>query len=339
MKSLFLINKKNRFKDIVSLMRKKECQNLLIHLHGSDGKKFKKRLQKLQDIFPNTKIFASTTIEKKSDSIIAFICLDDIETIKAIHIPDSNKERNKCLEVELATFSSLMQECYQNEDDSQLHILKQYRDAVDHAMIVSKTDKHGIITYINDNFCKISGYSSDELIGQNHNIVRHPDMHKEVFKDMWQTILQKKPWHGIIKNLRKDGTYYIVDTIIYPILDTSGEITEFIALRKDITDQIHDKARLESRETELQAILNNQDSIVLFVSKNEGILSINKRFFEYFDYKDTNEFKKKHTCICDLFIEEEGYIYPKTREDWLEFVSSNPEERHNGQILFFAPWP
>ena len=304
-KNLFIIDKDNSFKDIISLMQKRECQNLLIHLHSSGEKKLKKRLEKLHKAFPNAKIF--TTIETKKDFIF-FTCLDQYKILQ----------------------------------NSQLHILKQYRNAVDHAMIVSKTDKFGKITYINENFCKISGYNIKELIGKNHNIIRHPEMPKRVFEDLWKTILNKKPWHGVIKNLRKDGSYYIVDAFIYPILNRSGNIEEFIAIRKDITEQIEDRKKLEAREAELQAILNNQDSIVLFVSKKEGILTINKRFFEYFDFKDIDEFKEKHTCICDLFIEEEGYIYPKAREDWLDFVSSNPEDRHkvkmrdkNGKIRTF----
>jgi len=342
MKSLFFINKKNRFKDIVSNMKKKECKNLFIHLHSNDEKKLKKRLKKLHKAFPNAKIFATIETEKENDPLIAFICLDNLNSIKTLYSQNCEDGLEKYLEVEISAVLSFFKECSKNEQNSQLHILKQYRDAVDNAMIVSKTDKRGIITYINDNFCKISGYTKDELIGKSHNIVRHPDTPKETFKDLWQTILSKKPWHGIIKNLRKDGSYYIVDAIIYPILDTTGEITEFIALRKDITEQMQDKKKLEARKTELRAILNNQDSIVLFISKNDGILSINKRFFEYFDFKDMDEFKEKHTCICDLFIEEEGYIYPKVREDWLEFVSLNPDDRHkvkmrdkNGKIRTF----
>jgi PAS domain S-box-containing protein len=327
-KSLFFINKQNRLKDIIAKMQKKECNNLLIHLHSNREKKVKKRLIKLQKAFPNAKIFATIETEKEIEPLIAFICIDNIDSNKTIYSSNCKNSLHKCLESEIATVLSFIKECSENEQNSQLHILKQYRDAVDHAMIVSKTDKRGIITYINDNFSKISGYSREELIGKNHNIVRHPDMPKEAFRNMWKTILSKKPWHGIIKNLKKDGTYYIVDAIIYPILDTTGEITEFIALRKDITEQMQDKEKLEAREAELQAILNNQDSIVLFVSKKDGILTINKRFFEYFDFKDIEDFKKRYSCICDLFIEEDGYIYPKAREDWLEFVYSNPEERH-----------
>ena len=78
--------------------------------------------------------------------------------------------------------------------------LKQYQNAIDESNIVSKTDINGVITFANDEFCKISGYSRKELIGSSHNIVRHPDVSKSVFKKLWDTILAKKVYKGIIKN-------------------------------------------------------------------------------------------------------------------------------------------
>ena len=77
-------------------------------------------------------------------------------------------------------------------NEQNIHLLEQYRKTLDETAIVSKTDKHGIITFVNDKFCKISGYSEDELIGKPHNIVRHPDTPKSFFKNLWTTILSKK---------------------------------------------------------------------------------------------------------------------------------------------------
>ena len=132
-----------------------------------------------------------------------------------------------------------------------ISILEQYKNAVDRSSIVSKTDKRGIITYVNDKFCDMSEYSRDELIGKSHNIVRHPDMQKTTFKDMWQHILDKKPWSGIIKNKTKSGDYYIVEATINPILNHKGEIEEFIAIRNDITDKIKLQDELERTQEEL----------------------------------------------------------------------------------------
>ena len=98
-------------------------------------------------------------------------------------------------------------------------------------LIVSSTDLKGIITYANRKFCEIAGYSKDELVGKNHNIVRHPDMPKAAFKEVWDTIENKKEWTGIVKNLRKDGRYYWVYSHISPII-VDGEITGYTAARR-----------------------------------------------------------------------------------------------------------
>ena len=117
-----------------------------------------------------------------------------------------------------------------------IDLLKQYQMVVDSNSIVSKTDENGFITYVNDAFCKISGYEREELIGQNHNIVRHPDENSELFENLWETIkVEKRTWHGIIKNLRKDGTAYYVKATISPILDKNNSVIEYIALRDDIS--------------------------------------------------------------------------------------------------------
>ena len=123
-----------------------------------------------------------------------------------------------------------------NEMISQKDIMDDYKTIVDQSTIVSKTDTKGIITYANDMFCKISGYSKEELIGQPHNIVRHPDVPKSVFRQMWKTIKKdEKIWTGVVKNKRKNGEEYVVQASILPLKNTEGEVVEYIALRNDIT--------------------------------------------------------------------------------------------------------
>jgi len=102
--------------------------------------------------------------------------------------------------------------------------------------IVSETDIKGIITYANRKFCEISGYTKEELIGQPHNIIRHPDMPKKAFATMWNTIKQGNVWSGLVKNLRKDGRYYWVETTITPIRDENGAIEKYAAARKPASD-------------------------------------------------------------------------------------------------------
>ena len=124
-------------------------------------------------------------------------------------------------------------------------LLNQYQHIVDLSSYITITDKKGVIIYANNKFCDLSGFKCDEVIGKPHNIVRHPDMSKEFFAQMWKKILNKEVWQGVVKNRRKDGTSYYVDTTISPILDVNGEIVEFISIKKDITDMILTKIQLE----------------------------------------------------------------------------------------------
>ena len=118
------------------------------------------------------------------------------------------------------------------------NLLEQYKKAVDAGTIVSKTDTNGIITYVNDKFVKISGYTRNELLHSNHNMVNSKNTAKSVFKDMWKTIQSKKIWYGNIENRKKDGSSYFVAATVIPILDENEDIIEYIALRYDITTQV-----------------------------------------------------------------------------------------------------
>ena len=106
--------------------------------------------------------------------------------------------------------------------------------------VVSKTDKKGIIIYTNSVFRALSGYKKGEMLGKPHSIVRHPDMPKQVFANMWKTILAGKPWNGIIKNLRKDGRYYWVDAYIEPIFKNHN-IISFISVRRPVSEEMKKK--------------------------------------------------------------------------------------------------
>lgn len=130
--------------------------------------------------------------------------------------------------------------------------LRQYQRAIDESNIVSKTDINGIITFVNDEFCKISGYTKEELIGSPHSIVRHPDVPAEYFKRLWETILNKKIHKGLIKNKTKDGKAIYLNTTIIPILDDDNNIEEFVAIRHDVTEMIELNERLTRTQNDLK---------------------------------------------------------------------------------------
>jgi aerotaxis receptor len=101
-------------------------------------------------------------------------------------------------------------------------------------LIVSRTNLKGIITYANDTFINISGFSKDELIGQNHNIVRHPDMPKLCFRELWNTLKSGRQWNGNVKNIRKDKGFYWVRATISGVFK-DGILIEYKSVRVPIT--------------------------------------------------------------------------------------------------------
>lgn len=114
-------------------------------------------------------------------------------------------------------------------------------------VIVSKTDLQGIITEVNEGFVEASGYTKAELLGQPHNILRHPDVPKAVFKDMWDTLVAGKPWVSVVKNRCKDGSHYWVEANMTPISD-SGRIVGYLSVRRAITAQEKETAQQFYRE-------------------------------------------------------------------------------------------
>lgn len=134
--------------------------------------------------------------------------------------------------------------------------LSKQNDIINKYVIMSRTDLKGIIISVSDAFCKISGYEEDELIGQSHNIIRHVEMPSSVFKDMWKSLKEEKPWHGEIKNRKKNGGYYWVDTIVSPVLNDKDEVIAYEAIMQNITNQKE---------------LENQQSILVEQSKSAAM--------------------------------------------------------------------
>jgi len=124
--------------------------------------------------------------------------------------------------------------------------------------IMSKTDKKGIIEYANEYFMEVSGYKEWELMGQPHNIIRHPDMPKVIFKLLWNKLNEGEPMMAIVKNLSKDGRYYWVIADFFSKLDKDGNVISHYARRKAVPNEVKEK-------------ISKLYKILLEIEKNSGI--------------------------------------------------------------------
>jgi len=187
---------------------------------------------------------------------------------------------------------------YIEESKTNLHLLEEYKAATNESSIVSKTDLRGIITYANDALCKISGYTREELLGQPHNIVRHPDNSPLIFEEIWNSIKnEKKIWKGIVRNRAKSGKSYYVDTLVMPVLDRKGNILEYISLRNDITNIMNPIKQLND---ELKA---EQEPLLIYI-KLEDFINMQ----EFYDTQTLEELQvqvasylnQKFSKICNF---------------------------------------
>ncbi|WP_374320158.1 PAS domain S-box protein [Aquabacterium sp.] len=128
-----------------------------------------------------------------------------------------------------------IQRALQERERISLHRVEQLRQAFDQHGIVSTTDIRGNITHVNDLFCDISGYTREELLGQNHRIIKSGQHAPEYYREMWRTIASGQVWRGVLCNKRKDGSFYWVDATIVPVLDPHGKPIEYISVRIDVT--------------------------------------------------------------------------------------------------------
>ena len=134
-------------------------------------------------------------------------------------------------------------------------------------LIVSRTDFTGKITYVNETFAEISGYEPEELIGQAHNVIRHPDMPKSAFADLWATVERGDTWEGYVKNLRKDGGYYWVHARVSTVVK-NGKAIEYKSVREPVSRE--KKIEIQDLYDKLRSEEEGTTRVVLYV-KNENL--------------------------------------------------------------------
>ncbi len=244
-----------------------------------------------------------------------------------------SKKITESATLHLIDYISKNLEKQQKEFRSEKFNYSEFLKAINGIVIISKTDLKGDITYTNEAFEKISGYKREELLGKSHNIVRNPDIDALVFKDLWDTIQKGNIWHGELSNRAKDGSIYYIKTHIFPMFDQKHNIVEYLAIREDITDVVKSKKAYENQLKFSNMLLNNEENVIV-VTRNNQIDKVNDAFFRTFGYKDLESFKSWHECICDLFIEKEGYLKKEKKPKmWYDTILKEPYKIHLALIM------
>ncbi|MDC0932469.1 response regulator [Arcobacteraceae bacterium] len=210
-------------------------------------------IKKIKELNSHQLIMIMTSLNNKEDLITAIKLRIHYFIEKPINSKIFNNTIEECIE-----------KIHQKKEARLLNLLlEQYKYAIDESTILSKTDIKGRITYANQAFYNISQYTQEECIGCTHNIVKHPDSNPKLFKNIWKTISSKKEWRGIIKNRAKDGSEYIVDCLLLPLVDTENKIIEYLGIRHDITKFEHYKNDLKIQlDLAVKDIVDTQKEVV-----------------------------------------------------------------------------
>jgi len=183
--------------------------------------------------------------------------------------------------------------------------------------IVSESDKKGDILSVNEKFIEVSKYSRDELIGHPHNTTRHPDMPKETFKKLWQTIGRGELFRGVIKNRAKDGSPYYVDAVIAPILGDNGKPIRYLGVRYDITE-----AEVERQNARGILAAINASSAYLEMDVSGHVLVANDILLDLLGYRADEVVGRNHKALLDG-VDAVGAAYER---HWAELKAGKPQK-------------
>jgi PAS domain S-box-containing protein len=217
------------------------------------------------------------------------------------------------------------------ELEKSMKALEDYKFSLDQSAIIAFTDQKGVITSVNENFCKISKYKNDEVVGKTHRIINSNYHPKDFFIDLWKTIAAGKVWRGEVKNKAKDGSFYWVDTTIVPFLDKKDRPFQYLAIRFDITE----RKKAEHERNSLQATIENSlNEIYIFDAKtlhfhfvNQGAL-LNLGYSEH-EIKKLTPIDIKPDYTVDSFTQ---LVLPLVNNKKEKIVFFTNHKRKNGSI-------
>jgi len=193
--------------------------------------------------------------------------------------------------------------------------LRWIKEAVEESSIVAITDKNGSITYANKMFCELSKYSLEELLGQNHRILKSGYHPPEFYEEMWKVISQGKVWRGVIKNKAKDGSYYWVKTTIVPILGDDGKPKSYVSIRTDITEQLE----IREKNLKLQKLAAIGEMAARLSHDMRNPLSVIKNSLEILKIRNQNNTDERSKEIFERIDRAVSRISHQV-DDVLDFV-------------------
>ncbi|HJE02570.1 MAG TPA: PAS domain S-box protein, partial [Aliarcobacter thereius] len=204
--------------------------------------------------------------------------------------------------------SKLLNKIY--ELNKKNHILNQYNQATKTSNIISNGDLKGNITYVNDRFCEVSQYTKEEILGKPHSVLRGEE-NSEIFKEMWDTLKSGKVWRGNLRNAKKDGSFYYINSTISPIFDENGKIFEYVAIRHEITDIVEKSDKLNKilKEDYLTKV-GSRHKLIEDISKSNNpslsLIDINNfsEINDYFGYEIGDTFLKLVAKEIEKLIKE-----------------------------------
>jgi len=242
----------------------------------------------------------------------------------------------------LSVFNALKNELkllQEREGPQGQDILEYYKTVVDQVCAVIVTDTQGNITFVNDRFCELSGYTRSYLLSTTANVVRHLDSPKAQFKDMWDTLNSKKTWVGELKNFTEAGNAYYVNCVISPILDNNGSVKEIIAIQRDITVGKQEAKQLKKHNEQeenrrLSTFIDAQGSELVatiplpsfIINSDDDIVDYNDAFFNLFNLEKHAELLKdlqeKRLSFRDLLDKRSLKRFEGFTEDWMTLYST-----------------